>query len=372
MPGRVLILGGYGNFGKRIAAALCRKSVPVIIAGRSLDKAETLARALPAGMAQAVACDVTHPLDATLAALRPSVVINTCGPFQGQDYAVARSCLRGGVHYVDLADGREFVTGIAVLDEQAKDAGVAIISGASTVPGLSSAVLEHFSGEFSEIDSLLYGISPGQKAERGLATTKGILSYVGKPLKPFKSFSDPVYGWQDVYLQKYPGIGRRWMANCDIPDLDLLPERYGIGAIRFSAGLELSLLHLGLWGLSWMVRAGLPLELPRYASPLLKASDLFNVFGSPHGGMHMIIEGRDGRGAPHARNWFIIARDGDGPHIPTIPAILLAERLASGEFSQSGAMPCIALVDLESYLRELEPYAVSTVTFRSASATPPR
>lgn len=373
MAGRILILGGYGNFGKRIAAALCRKRLPVIIAGRRLDKAEALARALPAGLASAVRCDVTRSLAELLRELKPRVVVNTCGPFQGRDYAVAQACIRTGTHYIDLADGRDFVTGITALDAEAADAGVAVIAGASTVPGLSSAVLEEYAPEFATIDSLVYGISPGQKAERGLATTQGIMTYVGKPLRSFKSFSDPIYGWQDIYLQKYPELGLRWMASCDIPDLDLLPERYAIGKLRFSAGLELSLLHLGLWCLSWTVRAGVPLDLSRYAGPLLKASNWFDFFGSPHGGMHMIIEGRGGNGDRHVRSWFVIARDGDGPHIPTIPAILLAEGLATGRVERRGAaMPCVALVTLQDYLRELEPYAVSTFTFRGAHPTRPR
>ena len=38
----VLILGGAGNFGKRIAVALTKKKLPVIIVGRSKEKAEAL------------------------------------------------------------------------------------------------------------------------------------------------------------------------------------------------------------------------------------------------------------------------------------------------------------------------------------------
>lgn len=113
------------------------------------------------------------------------VVVNTCEPFQTSDYGVARACIEHRVHYVDLADGRDFVTGIMSLDGAAKRAGVTTISGASTVPGLSSAVVEHYVHEFAAIDELVFGISPGQKAERGLATTEGILTYVGKRLKPF-------------------------------------------------------------------------------------------------------------------------------------------------------------------------------------------
>ncbi len=362
MPGRVLILGGYGNFGKRIAAALTRDGIHVILAGRTLGKAEELKRQLPKGLSQAVYCDVFQPLDDQLTMLKPKVVINTCGPFQSSGYSVAQACIRHKVHYVDLADGRDFVTGIAALNDIAADNGVAVISGASTVPGLSSAVMEHFKSEFSKISSLRYGISPGQKAERGLATTQSIMSYVGKPLSPFPSRKKPVYGWQDIYRQNYPQLGMRWMANCDIPDLDLLPARYGIDRIQFSAGLELSFMHLGLWGLSWLVRSGFPINLQLIAGPLLKVSNWFDAMGSADGGMHMIITGQDQLGVSRTREWFIVAKDGDGPHIPTIPAIILAKQIVKDELGLTGALPCVGLISLDRYVHELAPFNVQTYT----------
>ncbi len=363
MRGRILILGGYGNFGKRIAATLTGSGIPVIVAGRNRDKAESLTQLLPTDLAEAAACDVSQNFDEQLSRIEPKAVINTCGPFQDRDYSIAEACIRNKVHYIDLADGRDFVAGISGLNENAKNSGVAVISGASTVPGLSSAVLEHFKGEFSKISSLRFGICPGQKAERGLATTQSILTYVGKPLQPFQSHKKTVYGWQDLYRQTYPELGRRWMANCDIPDLDLLPARYGIGKIQFSAGLELSIMHLGLWGLSWLVRCGLPLNLQRYARALLEASNWFNGMGSADGGMHMIIAGEDQSGEPYTRSWFIIAKGGDGPQIPTIPAIILAKQIVAGEFKLTGALPCVGLLSLEMYVRELSSYKITTYSF---------
>lgn len=358
----VLILGGYGNFGKRIAGALVGHGVPVIIAGRDPIKASTLAASLSDTLATPSTLDVHNNIRGSLKRLSPGVVINTCGPFQNSDYRVAEACIDTGVHYIDLADGRDFVCGIRTLDKRAKAAGVAVISGASTVPGLSSAVLNAYQADFSEIHSLRFGISPGQKAERGLATTQGILSYVGKPLKPFASRKQPAYGWQDIHRQAYPALGKRWMANCDIPDLDLLPNRYGIRDIRFSAGLELGVLHLGLWGLSWLVRLGLPINLSVLAKPLLTASNWLNAIGSADGGMHMVMAGLSPDGAPYQRSWFIIARDGDGPHIPTVPAIVLAKRLARGETEMHGALPCVGLVSLPEYLDELKSRAIETHT----------
>lgn len=358
MTNDILILGGYGNFGKRIALALSRHGLPLIIAGRDLSKAEALCRELPD--ARPLRLDIHGNLASTLAAEAPSVVIHTCGPFQGSDYAVARACIAAGVHYIDLADGRDFVRDFSRLDIEAKAAGVILISGASTVPGLSSAVIDHLKPRFARMDTLDFGISPGQKAERGLATTRGILSYVGKPLRPFAGHPKP-HGWQDTHRQAYPVMGKRWLANCDIPDLDLLPAAYGFRDIRFGAGLELGFMHLGLWGLSWLVRAGLPLSLPALAGPLLAASDAFNIFGSDTGGMHITISGIDHAGAPLTRSWFIVARSGDGPQIPCAPAILLAKRLHEKDPGMAaGAFSCVGLIKLEAYLSELSRFDIGT------------
>jgi hypothetical protein len=359
---KALILGGYGNFGKRIAGLLTRKGVAVVIAGRDAAKAEVAAKTLPPQLAEYAAFDAKSDLARQLTSLQPSVVINTCGPFQNSDYGIAETCIAGAVHYIDLADGRDFVTGITTLDAAAKKQNVAVISGASTVPALTCAVIEDLRQRLPEIDSLTFGIGPGQKTERGLATTQAILGYVGKKLKPSAGY-ETRYGWQDLYLQTYPEIGKRWMANCDVPDLDLLPERFGIKRIRFSAGMELSAIHFGMWLLSWGVRLRFPVDLAKHAAALLKASNWFDRFGSADGGMHVIVEGRDRFGRRVTRKWFIIARDGDGPYIPTVPAVVLARKIIAGTFVGTGAMPCVGMITLREYLDELGHLKVKTYEF---------
>ena len=354
----VLILGGYGNFGKRIAMALSRHGVPLVIAGRNLSKAKALAAELPD--ARGAAIDIHRDFAATLRREKPSVIVHTCGPFQGADYDVARACIAAGVPYVDLADGRDFVTGFRALDAEARAAGVTAVSGASTVPGLSSAVVEHFKAQFSQIDAMDFGIAPGQKAERGLATTLGILSYTGRRMKPFAGHPDP-YGWQDLRRMTLPGMGRRWLANCDIPDLDLLPQAYGLKDIRFGAGLEVGALHFGLWALSWGVRLGLPLNLKAMAGPMLAISNIFDVLGSDVGGMFVDLTGLDHDGQPKRVRWAIVAGSGDGPQIPCVPAILLAKRLhEKSPGIAAGAGPCVGLITLEDYLAELERFDIRT------------
>ncbi|UDF04198.1 saccharopine dehydrogenase family protein [Asticcacaulis sp. AND118] len=355
MTDKVLILGGYGNFGKRIAAGLIRRAVPVIIAGRDATKAEACARSLGAEWS---VFDLNSGLNDALRTLRPAVVVHTAGPYQNADYRVAEACIAAGIHYVDLSDARDFVVGFNRLDAAAKAAGVTAISGASTVPCLSSAVIAHFRDRFASLDGLDFGIGPGQGAERGLATTAAILSYVGKPLKPFAGHPN-AYGWQGLRRHRFPHLRPRLMGDCDIPDLDLLPAAYGLRSIRFGAGLELGFIHLGLWALSWGVRWKLlPFPLPKLAKPLLKAADLFDPLGSDDGGMFMALSGTGLDGQTLTIDWHIIARNGDGPQIPSVPAILLAERLAKGSGPTPGARSSLGLIALADYLTALEPFDI--------------
>ena len=365
MNKKILILGASGNFGSKIAKRLAKDNLPIIVAGRQekllVDLKNEIIKFNPQCAISIAIFDIQKEIVHELTRLKPFIVINTCGPFQTADYSIASACIEQGIHYIDLADGREFVNHFhSALDKKAKEHHCLAITGASTVPCLSSAVLNHFKNEFSLIESLIYGITPGQKTDRGLATTKAILSYVGKPLKPVAQSSKTIYGWQDLYRQTYPSLGTRWMANCDIPDLDLFQNFYHIQDIQFSAGIESSFLHLSLWILSWCVRLGFPLRLQNHAKSFLKISHWFDRFGSNDGGMHMIISGKDLQGKPKTIKWFIIARNGSGPHIPTIPSIILSKKLLQDKIHLSGAITSMNLITLEEYLSELQDDNIQT------------
>lgn len=355
---KVLILGATGNFGKKIARGLVLKNIAIIISGRHEATLLALKKQL-SEMAVDTCIDILcfdfkKRLSQELIRLKPPLVINASGHFQPADFTTAINCILLGVNYIDLADAREYVSDFLMLEEQAIKKNCIAITGASTLPCLSAAVLNYYKDEFKTIDSLVYGITLGQKAERGLATFKSILSYVGHRFQDFSAMPKKMYGWQDLYQQDYPLLGKRWMGNCDVPDLDLLPGFFPIKSIRFSAGIENSVAHLGLWFLSWLVRLKFPIKLENHAEALLKFSHYFDRFGSDAGGMHMLMSGTDHKGNHKSIKWFMVAKNGDGPYIPAIPAILLAKKILQEEIVETGAMPCMQLISWESYLAELK------------------
>ncbi len=182
---RVLIIGGYGNFGSFIASKLATDpNIKLIIAGRDAQKAHAFAKTLKAkNKVEYVPIDIHKNFYESLTLIKPGLTIHTSGPFQGQGYEVAKACLEYGCHYVDLADARDFVSGITALDEPAKQRNILICTGASSVPALSSAIIEKYIGQFKTLESVEYAISTAQRANRGLATTQAVLSYAGKAFK---------------------------------------------------------------------------------------------------------------------------------------------------------------------------------------------
>jgi hypothetical protein len=358
----VMVLGGYGNFGKRICLALAKANISIIIVGRDHDKALNCANDIKKNVPNAKinidTSDINIHFNDAFQKLKPTIVINTVGPFQGANYDIVNTCIQHRVHYLDLADARDFVVGISQLDELAKQNNVLVVSGASSVPGLSSAVVSHFKNKFSQITHMRYGISTAQKTANGLATASAILSYLGKPMKPFAGSKQTVYGWQNLYCQTYPLLGRRWMASCDVPDLDLLPKQFNIQNIEFSAGVESTAMHFCMWLTSWCIRLGLPIDLSRHAKGIQKICRIFNVGCKNKSGMHIILEGLDPDKKSKRIKWFIIAEYGEGLEIPTIPAIVLAKKILNGKINMTGAMPCVDLLTLEEYLEELNDFAI--------------
>lgn len=356
----VLVIGGYGFFGRRLVERLARQpGLHIIAAGRSAYQGQRLVETLrqfALAEVSSATLDVHAPgLARELRALAPDVVVHTSGPFQRQQYLIAKACIAAGAHYIDLADGREFVAGIGCLNREASAAGVAVISGASSVPALSSTVVDHLAQGFTRVETIDIGISPGNRTDRGLSTVQAILSYCGKPL-PVTGKAAAAFGWSGSRRHAYPApVGSRLLSPCDVPDLVLLPDRYGGNpSVSFGAGLELPLLHRGMNALAMLTRLGIVRDWSVHAGVLKRVADWLKALGSDVGAMHVSVTGETAQGVKGTRAWHLVATAGDGPYVPTLAAAALVRRLHQGDLSLVGARPCIGLLSLEDFARESE------------------
>ena len=352
-PLKTLILGGYGNFGARIARALAPDpTIALLLGGRDSVKATALAQALGHGT-QGVTIDHTAPnLAEQLRNLGIGLLIHTAGPFQQQAYGVAHAAAAAGAHYIDLADGRRFVCDFpAALDEAFRGAGKTGISGASTVPALSSAVVDHLCAGWQAIDSIDTCIAPAQTAPRGKATLAAVLSYCGAPIAVWQQGRwQNEDGWAKPERVEFARLKPRRGALCDIPDLELFPAHYGVRQrVSFKAALEVGLAQQSFALLAYLRRLGLLTRPDRLAGFLNAAAPAMDWLGSPLGGMVLRVHGVNASGQMVRRAWHIAAGQDHGPEIPCMATILLAQKLARGASLPIGAMACTGLLALEEF-----------------------
>ncbi len=362
---RVLVLGGTGNFGARISRRLAARSdLQLVVSSRTEARARSHADDISAveGAVGAVALDQSAPdLSDRLRSIAPDVVIHTAGPYQGQDYSVAQACIDAGCHYVDLADGRQFVSRIDTLDEAARHAGVTVISGASTLPTLPAAVIDAVRDDFDSIESVESCIAPAHRTPRGPSTVRAVLSYCGRPFDvPVGGQPQRRYGWQDLRWFRMPGLGLRLRAACDVPDFEVLPKYVpGLQSVEFHAALEVPWEHMTLWLLAWLTRFGLVRRWDRHAGAFVAIGKWLQFLGTDRGGMRVRVRGtgRDGRAL--GKEWRLIARYNHGPEIPCTPSIVIAEKLLAGRISP-GARPCVGLLSLDEFEAAMSDFNIST------------
>jgi hypothetical protein len=269
-----------------------------------------------------------------------------------------------GVNYIDLADARDFVARVPSLDDAAKRSGVCVISGASTTPALSHAVLDVLTKDWRSVYGMFVGISPGNRAPRGLSVVQAILSSVGKPLVTFEDGCwREVAGWTGNERRRLDGLGSRSFVHCETPDQDLLVERYRPRATaHFKAGLELGVMHHALRVLAWLVHKGVPLPLQDFAPAFQRLASWLKPFGTDRGGMLVEVRGTDDAGKARSVQWSLCARGGTGPSIPVLPALALllrrgslapGARAAAGEVLLSEILPHLARLGIDIKTRDV-------------------
>lgn len=354
---KVLILGGYGVFGGRLAELLRDVAeIELIIAGRDRAKAEAFcahyrgqARVAP------LALDRREIANA-LAAHAPDLVVDASGPFQdyGADrYRVIEACIAARIDYVDFADAADFVFGVARFDAAAKAAGLFVLSGVSSFPVLTAAVL-HEMARSMDIVAVEGGIAPSPFAGIGLNVMRAVVGYAGAPVKVRRDGRE-AYGTGLAESTRFTVAvpGRLPLRNIrfslvDVPDLQVIPPYYpAMTDIWMGAGPVPEFLHRVLNLLAKArARFGLPSLEP--LSPLFYRVLNLMKFGEHRGGMFVRARGViDGEAVE--RSWHLLAEGDDGPYIPSMAIEAVIRGLLAGKRPASGARSGIGALDLADY-----------------------
>jgi Domain of unknown function (DUF4166)/Saccharopine dehydrogenase NADP binding domain len=354
---KILILGGYGVFGGRLAELLADiHEIELVICGRDLRKAEAFC-AQYAGHAVATPLELDRAdIVEGLRLVAPDLVVDASGPFQdyGTDsYSVIRACIQAGTDYFDFADAADFVFGVDQFNKQAKQAGVVILSGVSSFPVLTAAVLRQMARDM-DIVSVKGGIAPSPYAGIGLNVMRAVVGYAGSPVKLLRGGRQTNgIGLAESIRYTIAVPGRLPLRNIhfslvDVPDLQVIPpEHETMTDIWMGAGPVPEILHRALNLLAKM-RAQFALGSLEPLSRLFYIVLNLMKFGEHRGGMFVHARGI-ANGQPTEQSWHLLAEGDDGPYIPSMAIEGLIRKMLSGTRPMDGARPGTQALELGDY-----------------------
>ena len=243
-------------------------------------------------------------------ALAPDLVVDASGPFQvyGDPYRVVRAALARRIGYLDLADGADFVQGIAQFDAQARERGVFVLAGASSFPVLTAAVVRRLARGMTRVDAVSAGIAPSPFAGLGLNVIRAIASYCGKPVELLRDGRKAVgFGLTESrrFTVAPPGrlpLGSRRFSLVDAPDLRVLPALWPLREVWMGAGTVPEIMHRVLNLCACAVRLRLLPSLLPFARLMHWATNRLR-WGEHRGGMYR--GGRRARAKASRSNAFL-------------------------------------------------------------------
>lgn len=359
---KVVILGGYGTFGRRLVELLADEPrLTIVIAGRSRVKAEALkAELLATARVEVAELDRYEDMDAALAALRPDIFVDATGPFQvygAEPYRIVEACIRHGVNYLDFSDASTFTAGIVGFDAAARARGIFVLSAASSAPALSGAAARHLAEGLAVVDSVESGIAPSPFAGIGRNVIAAITSYAGEPLDLRRDGTPTTaHGLTETRRMTIcpPGslpLEPRIFALVDVPDLTIMPEILpGLRSTWFGAGtapvIYLRLLVL----LARLRRFRIMPKIGNLAGLFHRVANRL-AWGERRGGMFVKVTGSYGDGRTVSKSWHLLAEGDTGPSVPAMAVDAIVRRCLDGRPPAVGARHAAGELALDDFAR---------------------
>lgn len=308
----VLVLGAGGTLGRR-AARLLASGLP----GARVIGSARRAAALGQGARRADVRDAAS-LEAALRGV--DLVVNAAGPYAYDPRPLVQACVAARAHYLDLAEDASFLAAVraAALDAGAEAAGVALVPGCSTVPGLVELLAQGFR-DVEALAAVHAWLALGSRNPASPGLLRGLLRPLGR--------AAPDGGrWFDALVWRR--VDGRVLAFGRYPS-GLPGEALRIGArevaIRFHVGFDRPVLVRALRLAAPRLARASDEALARVARIALAAAGALRALGSPRGAL--LVEARDAAGRTAAEVEIVVVRE--GLDVPAAPVLWAARALAA-------------------------------------------
>ncbi len=341
--GTVLILGGYGETGRRIASRLAsRTQLKLVIAGRNPARAEAAAAAL-----RDTAGDRVRPMALDAAdtravrdALEEADLLIDASTAVEHTRGLAEAALETGTDWLDTHFEPRSLAALRGLEERIREAGRCFIAQGGFHPGLPAVLVRWAAGQVDELREAW--VAAVIRPRGGLPYTPA----VDELLESFRHYRAHVYEqgrWRRIRFTRpeaFPrvdfefGFGRRWTSPFDLEEMRRLPERIPtLRRLGFSiAGMN--------WLSDWIVTPLIMLALPLWGRrPLEPLGRLFSwstgALARPPFGI--VLQARTaGVRRGDALRPGIALQDEDGYDLTAIPVVALVEQMLSAGGGRPG------------------------------------
>lgn len=356
---KIVVYGGNGFFGRLLVEDLLRYSqATVIVASRSGKQIE----GLPFGPRVAyVQSDIQDSQSVRQTIAGAQVAIGCIGPFQQLPLNLLRACIEQKIHYVDVADDRDFVERACQLAAQIEDAGIIAFPGCSVVPGLSTLLTGYAAQTLDRIQGVRISITPGTRNPRGRGSFLCLFDTAGKEfLVPSAAGPRPLIGWSEPRQVEFPSpIGLRTVYSVvDIADYWAQPHYFDTQDVEFKIGSEVAALNRAFSALAGLRRA-LHIHRLEWAMPIARALvAAAAVLGTTRGALLVEVKGSlpDGRESEITYSIFAAKK---GEIIPALLPSLAAQMILAGEIHRTGVVPHPGWIAIERLGEELRKRDIS-------------
>lgn len=226
---KILILGGYGYTGKLLAKYLLAETdVHIVIAGRSLEKAQAFVDEL----ADPRAC--AQKVDASEAAtLQPALQdVDLClvaAPTTHHAETVIYACLAARVDYLDVQFSAAKLKALQAAEKQIRKSERCFITEAGYHPGLPSAMVRYAAKKLDRIESAVTAgyLNMGKDLPYSEAVDELMEGFVNYEAQVFKNgaWTKP-REWSMAKFDFGPAIGRKNCYSMFFEEMRKLPEMY--------------------------------------------------------------------------------------------------------------------------------------------------
>jgi len=238
----VLVVGAAGAVGRRVSSELAQATdvERLILTSRDRARADRIASILGTDRVQAEGLDARDSRRFVELAREVDVVVCAAGPHYMFERDLVRGAIDARTHYVSLCDDQSAAQRVRSLNDDARDAGITVISGCGLSPGLTNLLIAISAAEVDDVEEIDIAVAASSADTPGDATTLHFLAQMADPAEAISDhsiertragtkprlvyFPDPV-GWVETFVSGHP-------------EIVTLPASFpGLRSLRFRIGL---------------------------------------------------------------------------------------------------------------------------------------